>query len=206
MAAASRAYGVPVVGGHTTHIAGGSAYLAAAVLGKASRLLTSFDARPGDDLVIAVDLRGRWRREKPFWNASVDAPSERLRGDLALLPALAENGLCAAGKDISNGGIVGTLAMLLECSRVGAELWLDQLPRPVDVDLMRWLIAFPSFGYVLSIRPENTARVVAHFTARDIACAPVGRVTAEPSLVLGYGAARALFSLAAASRPPATSL
>lgn len=206
MAAASRAYGVPIVGGHTTQIKGGSAYLAAAVLGKASRLLTSFAARPGDDLVMVVDLRGAWRGDKPFWNASVAAPPERLRADLALLPALAESGLCAAGKDISNGGIVGTLAMLLECSRVGAELWLDQLPQPPGVEVTRWLSAFPSFGYLLSVRPEKIAAVIAHFATRDLTCAPVGRITAEPSLVLGYGAARAPFSLAATLLRPATSL
>jgi AIR synthase-related protein len=206
MSAASQAYGVPVVGGHTTVTKSGSAFLAAAVLGKAKRLLTSFDAKPGDDLLIAVDLRGSWRRDKPFWNASVGAPAERLRGDLALLPALAESGLCCAGKDISNGGVVGTLAMLLECSGVGAELWLDQLPQPRDVDLERWLVAFPSFGYLLSVTPENTAAVTAHFAARDLACAPVGKVTAAPSLVLGYGAARAPFPWGAASSPHATSL
>jgi hypothetical protein len=130
--AASRAYGVPVVGGHTTVHQSDAAFLAAAVLGKARKLITSFDAHPGDDLLVAVDLSGNWRGDKPFWNASVGAPAERLQADLALLPQLAENGWCGAGKDISNGGIVGTLAMLLECSRVGAELWLDQLPRPID--------------------------------------------------------------------------
>lgn len=205
MSAASRAYDVPVVGGHTTRITGGFAYLAAAVLGKAQRLITSFDAQPGDDLVMAVDLRGSWRRDKPFWNASVDAPSQRLRADLALLPALAERGLCTSGKDISNGGIVGTLAMLLECSRVGAELWLDQLPQPPNVDLGRWLVAFPSFGYLLSVRPKKTAAAIAHFASRDIACARVGRITAEPSLILRYGAAKAPFSLPGASSRPATS-
>ena len=130
MSAASKAYGVPIVGGHTTVTKGGSPFLAAAVLGRAKQLITSFDAKPGDDLIVAVDLRGAWHGEKPFWNASVGAPSERLRADLDLLPALAENGWCRAGKDISNGGIVGTLAMLLDCSSAGAELWLDQLPRP----------------------------------------------------------------------------
>ena len=58
MAAASRAYGVPIVGGHTTSTRSGAAFLAAAVLGKASRLITSFDAQPGDDLLMAIDLRG----------------------------------------------------------------------------------------------------------------------------------------------------
>jgi len=196
MSAASQAYSVPIVGGHTTITKNDSSFLAAAVLGKARKLITSFDAQPGDDLLVAVDLRGSWRGDKPFWNASVGAPSGRLREDLALLPALAENGWCRAGKDISNGGIVGTLAMLLECSCVGAELWLDQLPRPMDSAFTRWLIAFPSFGYLLSVAPENTPHAIKHFAARDIACTRVGRVTASPSLVLGYGSARAEFSVA----------
>src|SRR5580700_10633137 len=94
LGAASKAYAVPIVGGHTTVAKGSSPFLAAAVLGKANRLITSFEATAGDDLLVAVDLRGSWRGEKPFWNASVSAPGERLRSDLELLPALAENGWC----------------------------------------------------------------------------------------------------------------
>jgi AIR synthase-related protein len=192
---ASKAYDVPIVGGHTTVARGNSPFLAAAVLGKANRLMTSFEATAGDDLVVAVDLRGSWRGEKPFWNASVNAPSERLRADLNLLPKLSENGWCRAGKDISNGGIVGTLAMLLDCSSAGAELWLDQLPRPTEVDLARWLISFPSFGYLLSVSPEYSERVISHFGSREIACAVAGRITSDRSLSLCYGGARALLPL-----------
>jgi AIR synthase-related protein len=193
MSAASKAYGVPIVGGHTTVMKSGSAFLAAAVLGKTKHLITSFDAQAGDDLLVAVDLRGDWRGEKPFWNTSVSAPPERLRADLNLLPVLAENGWCRAGKDISNGGIVGTLAMLLDCSSAGAELRVDRLPRPTDVDLGRWLISFPSFGFLLSVAPRYSERVITQFTAREIACAVVGKITSSRSLILGYGAARALF-------------
>jgi len=206
MTAASQAYGVPIVGGHTTLTAGGPAFLAAAVLGRAHRLLTSFDAQPGDDLLMVVDLRGAWRRDKPFWNASVGAPPERLRADLELLPHLAERGLCHAAKDISNGGIVGTLAMLLECSGVGAELWLDHLPQPEDVNLTKWLSAFPSYGYLLSVAPEDSTEIIELFAARDLACAKVGRITAEPRLLLGYGEARVELAWSAASSPDATSL
>ena len=206
MSVASKAYGVPIVGGHTTMIKDGSDFLAAAILGKAKRLITSFDAEPGDDLMVAVDLRGEWRREKPFWNASVDAPSERLRANLNLLPRLAENGWCRAGKDISNGGIVGTLAMLLDCSSVGAELWVDQLPRPAGVDLERWLISFPSFGYLLSIPPKYSKRVIADFAAQKIACAVAGRITSTRSLLLRYGAARAPFPSLEVWGPHASSL
>jgi AIR synthase-related protein len=205
MSAASRAYGVPIVGGHTTVTDKGAAFLAAAVLGKARNLMTSFDAQPGDDLLYAVDLRGAWRSDKPFWNASVNTPPERLRADLEILPELAERGWCRAAKDISNGGIVGTLGMLLNCSSVGAELLLDRLPRPECVGLNRWFISFPSFGYFLSVSPEYSARVVGQFSKRDIACGIVGRITSERSLFLAYGGARALFPLSGASDPHAKS-
>ena len=118
---------VPIVGGHT-NLHSPFPALAAAVLGRARRLLTSFDARPGDDSIAAVDLRGQMHGRHPFWNAAADAPGERLRGDYAVLPWLAEEGLARAGKDISMGGIVGTALMLLEASGVGGTLSLDTVP------------------------------------------------------------------------------
>ena len=171
---AAALYGVPVVGGHTnTRAAAGN--LAVAVLGRAGpRLLTSFDAAPGDDLVAAIDLRGRFRDPHPYWDASTGAPGARLRGDLALLPGLAEDGLAGAAKDISMAGIVGTALMLLECSGVGGVIDLDAIPRPDHVPLARWLTAFPSFGYLVSVRPDRTAAVTARFAERGIAAARIG--------------------------------
>jgi uncharacterized protein len=193
MAAASRAYDVPIVGGHTTVTGTGSLFLAAAVLGKAKKLITSFDAQPGDDLLMVVDLRGSYRGEKPFWNASVGTPEQQLRDNLRLLPILAEQGWCRAGKDISNGGVVGTLSMLLECSKIGAELWLDRLPHPENVALERWLISFPSFGYLLSVAREYSSKTIALFEELGIACARVGRMTASASMTLFYGSAHEIF-------------
>jgi len=46
-------------------------------------------------LLVAVDLRGQWQDPYPFWNASTEAPAERLRADLDLLPRLAEAGRVA---------------------------------------------------------------------------------------------------------------
>ena len=185
MQEASRAYGVPIVGGHTTRTGSGSSlYLAAAVMGRARSLMTSFDAEPGDDLLMAIDLRGHFRRDKPFWNASTERPGEALRGDLELLPEIAEAGLCRAAKDISNGGILGTLVMLLECSQVGATLDLDAIPCPPNVELFRWLISFPSYGYLLSVKPEQQKKVVEIFQARGISCQKIGRIETDVALNL----------------------
>jgi uncharacterized protein len=195
MAAASSAYGVPIVGGHTNNRAA-RGQLAVAVLGRAQALLSSFAARPGQQLVMAVDLRGQWEGDYPFWNASTRAPGERLRGDLALLPEIAEAGLSAAAKDISMAGILGTALMLLECSQVGARIRLDAIPHPPGhgpfdsaANWLRWLNAFPSFGYLLSVDPANVAPLQARFVARGMACAVIGEVDGSREVWLEQAAA-----------------
>ena len=185
MTAAARDYGVPIVGGHTTITREpGPVFLAASIVGKANVLLTSFDARPGDELLMVVDLNARYQAGKPFWNASVDTPPERLRENIELLPRIAESRWCKAAKDISNGGIIGTLLMLLECSRVGATLDLGALPMPPGVEVEKWLISFPSFGYLLSVPRGNRDRVIDLFTRHQLCCKVVGEITAEEALDL----------------------
>ncbi len=190
LAAASTRYGVPIVGGHTNSQSD-RGQLAVSIVGRARKLLTSFNARPGDCLVMAIDLRGAYEEPHPYWNASTRAPAERLRADLDVLPLLAEDGLCDAAKDISMAGAIGTTLMLLECSRVGAVIDIDAIPRPDAVtagaSLLRWLQAFPSYGFVLSVRPDQVSAVLQRFRARDIACAVVGTVTADPQVRLVRG-------------------
>ena len=189
MVEASRRYGVPVVGGHS-NCRSDAQQLAVAIIGRAKRLLTSFDARPGDVLMMAVDLRGAWQDPYPYWNASTNAPAQRLRDDLDILPGLAEDGLCAAAKDISMAGSVGTALMLLECSRVGATIDIDAIPRPEglaladDAGLLRWLTAFPSYGFVLSVAPRHAQEVANRFLARGLACATIGQVHGGPGTEL----------------------
>jgi len=191
MAEASSKYGVPIVGGHSNSRSA-RPQLAVAILGHAKKMLTSFTARPGDLLVMAVDLRGAYQEPFPYWNASTTAPGARLRADLEVLPTLAEAGLCDAAKDISMAGAIGTALMLLECSRVGATIDVDAIPRPEGVPLLRWLTSFPSFGFVLSVRPEALGEVLTRFAARDIACNVVGQVDDSRTLVLRQGDERQL--------------
>lgn len=189
MAAASRTYGVPIVGGHS-NARSDSGQLSVSILGGAKRLLTSFDARPGDVLLATIDLRGAYREPFPHWCCALDVAPQRLRGDLEILPRLAEDGLCAAAKDISQAGLIGTTMMLLECSGVGAAISLDAIPRPPGAELQRWLLsAFPSYGFVLSVPPEHADAVIARFHARDLACAAIGRVNDSRVLRLSAGGA-----------------
>jgi AIR synthase-related protein len=198
--AASATFGVPIVGGHTTRVDGPSS-LAVAILGQSRSLIESHTAAPGQVLLAAVDLRGSFRGRGAF-NAATTLEPERLRAQFALLPELSEAGLVRAGKDISNAGVCGTLAMLLEASGRGAWLDLGSLPAPERVDPLRWLTAFPSYGFILAVDPSDAVTVCERFEALGVTCREVGEITDEPLLTLRYERERA--ALFADCRVPLT--
>lgn len=188
MMAASRAFDVPIVGGHTnTH----SPYegLSVAILGRARSLITSFAAQPGDTLLLLADFNGQPHPTYPFWDAATQKVPAALQAKLEILPTLAEQGLCNAGKDVSMGGLVGTALMLLEASGCGATLALDRIPHPPSLSLTRWLLSFPSYGFLLSVRPQDVAAIQWLCEPHALVCAPIGTVAAGTTLTLQWGTA-----------------
>ena len=183
MKAASQAYNIPIVGGHTNFHSAYNA-LSIAILGRAKRLISSFAALPGDLLVVAIDRSGEMHPKFPFWNAATKAKPAKLQSNLNVLPYLAEHNLCNAGKDISMGGIVGTLLMLIEASKCGAVLDLNSIVCPNNVSLETWLLCFPSYGFLLSVMPNHLNEVRQQFSDRNIDFAVVGEIKQGSELVL----------------------
>ena len=181
--AASYAFDVPIVGGHTNFRSAYNA-LSVAILGQAEKLISSFTAQPGDLLVVAIDFEGEMHPQFPFWNAATKAEPYRLQENFNILPYLAEHNLCNAGKDISMGGIVGTLLMLIEASKCGAILDLDSIVCPDIVDLETWLLCFPSYGFLLSVSPNNLDKVKQQFIDKNIACFVAGEIKEGSQLML----------------------
>jgi AIR synthase-related protein len=192
MSAASQAFGVPVVGGHTTRVSGAS-MLAVSVVGRAKRLIPSAGARTGHVVLAAISLQGSFRGQGGNFNAATAAPSHMLRAQLAVLPELAEAGLVTAGKDISMAGLCGTLLMMLEQSGGGAEIDLGRIPAPSGVDPLRWLTSFPSYGFLLTTTANDAPSVCARFDAVGVACAPVGRIDDSRVLSLVHEGQRRVY-------------
>jgi uncharacterized protein len=183
MRAASKAFNVPIVGGHT-HCHSPYQALSVAILGRAQHLITSFNAQPEDILLLAIDLNGKPHPKYPFWDAATMAEPVKLQANLNVLTTLATSGQCDAGKDISMGGLIGTLLMLLETSNRGAVLNLDAVPCPSSLTLEQWLVSFPSYGFLLSVRPEQVEAIQLLFHRQDLICEAIGQVTEGHTLTL----------------------
>lgn len=185
---ASGLYDVPVVGGHLTRHDGPPA-LSAFGLGRASHVLSVRNAAAGQRLMLACVTEGTMRSDFPFF-ASFDERGERLAGDVRTLAAVAGAGACVAAKDVSMAGIVGSLAMLLECHRLGVTVDLDAVPVPAGVDLADWLVAFPCFAFLLCVpagREDDCARP---FTGRGIRAAVLGTLDASGEVAVSAGGRR----------------
>src|SRR6516162_5800965 len=165
-------YQVPVVGGHLT-VTDGPPGLAAFGLGRADRPLSAQSAEPGQSLVVACCVDGRMRADFPFF-PSFDERGERLAGDVRLLAEGASAGWVAAAKDVSMAGLVGSLAMLLECNRLGSTLDLDALPLPAGVTLRQWLTCFPCFAFLLCVPAGAEGECLRAFAGRGLAAAVAG--------------------------------
>ena len=178
-------YGVPVVGGHLTGTAGPPS-LSAFGLGRADRPLSARAAAPGQSLVVAACLDGKMRADFPFF-PSFDERGDRLAGDVRLLAEGASAGWVAAAKDVSMAGLVGSLAMLLECNQLGAALDLDALPVPAGVTLRDWLLCFPCFAFLLCVPAGAEGECLRAFAGRSLAASVVGALDDTGELRLHAG-------------------
>ncbi len=152
-----------------------------AILGLAKKLLRTHLAKAGDDLVLAVDLVGRAGCYSVIsWDANSGKSPEQLLGRLEVLPQIAERGLAHAAKDISNAGILGTIAIMMENSNKGAIIDLAAIPKPDSIELSDWILCFQSFGFVLAVAPDRTQQVLDLFSKQQITAHVVGKVVAEP--------------------------
>ncbi|MHB8488847.1 MAG: AIR synthase related protein [Candidatus Dormibacteria bacterium] len=185
MAQAAAIYRVPIVGGHLT-IRDGPASLSAFGIGEANRLLSSARVAPGLVLLVVTCLDGSMRDDFAFFS-SIRQRSDRLGDDVRALAEVAEAGLCVAAKDVSMAGVLGSLAMLLECAGAGAAIDLEALPRPGGVALAQWATAFPTFSFLLCAPPDLAEACRDVFRRRGLDCERVGLLDGSGVIRLRLG-------------------
>ena len=139
-----------------------------------------FRRRPGDRLVAAIDLRGRYREPFSNWEAASDAPPGAAAGrsrdfarDRRSRPR------APRPRTSARAGSSAPPRCWPNVRASASAIDVASVPKPDGVALERWLQTFPSYGYLLAVPADNVAAVIARFAARDIAAAEIGEVTAD---------------------------
>jgi len=149
------------------------------VVGVARKVIPSSTASPGDEIVLAVDINGK--AGSKGWVCCFDTTKGKggaeIQRRISGMVTLAELGLASASRDISAPGLLGSLAMLCESSKVGAVVKLDRLPLPRGVELKSWLKMYPSFGFLITSR--SSEKCVRHLESFGYTAAVIGEVTSD---------------------------
>ena len=193
MQAACQHYGVPLVGGHTHIDPQFQPALSVSIQGEAKQLLSVMHVQPQQNILLALNLKGQFHPNTTYWKCFEGVDGDQLQAELELLPQLAEQGLAYAARDISNAGILGSLLMLLEASSCGADIQLDHIAKPQDVDLEHWLQIFPSYGFLLTADDEECEEIIELFAAQDLHCAVIGQVNASGKVTVSNQGSKAEF-------------
>ncbi len=171
-------FGVPMVGGHL-HPDTPYTSLSVAIIGTVKRgcEIRSSTARPGDSIIAAYDMNGRMGPNSPYsFDSTTMKEPEEVRMKYRIMQTLGEKHLLTAGKDISNPGVIGTLGMLVETSRVGARVDLAKIPLNENVDFIQWLKVHPATGFIVTSLPENEAEVVRLFESAGYSASVIGNI------------------------------
>jgi hypothetical protein len=170
--------GVPIVGGHTHPDTPYSA-LSVAILGSVKKdcIIYSSRAKPGDDIVLAIDLDGRVHPSSDLnWDSTSFKNPEVVRYQAESMVELGERNLLTAGKDVSNPGVIGTLGMILELSGVGAEVELSRILKPPQLGYVQWLRVYPGMGFIVTCDKNNTRSVLDTFRAHGLSAVSIGSI------------------------------
>ncbi len=187
-----RKYGIKLLKGHLHPDTSYDAVDAAAI-GVTRNILPSTNAKTGDSLIVAVDLVGKYSSKgwlKTFDSTTMKSSQDVLRR-LDSMIEIAKRRLAHAARDISGPGVIGTIAMLCESSRVGAKIDLEKVPKPNNICLEKWLMTYPGIGFVISTRQPKECL---HLLQRsELSAATVGKVTSNKEIWLSYRKRQELF-------------
>ncbi len=180
-------YDLKLLKGHT-HPDSSYDAIDAAVIGTARKVARSTTARPGDTLIIAMDLAGSFgvKGWVKCFDSTFNKPKEELKRMTGAIIELIQSGHIHASRDISAPGLLGSLAMLCEASSVGAEIDLEKIPHPERLPLSKWMTSYPAMGFIFAARSDPEG-VVDRLRAVGFASEIAGRFTEDQKIIALLG-------------------
>jgi selenophosphate synthetase-related protein len=179
-------FNVPIIGGHL-HPNDTHNVLSVAVFGivPKTEAIFSDNAQIGDDIIIALDLDGKFHEKFLYaWDTTSHKSPAEVQAICSTMQTIARQQLAHAAKDISNPGIVGTLGMLLDASQKGGVLNLAQIPHLKEPVSLQWLCMYPGFGIVCSCDPAHSRAITEIFAQKGITARVCGTVQGTHSLFI----------------------
>lgn len=189
----SKLFQVPIVRGHTNLKEFNE--LSSTVIGEIKRdeYISATNAQDKDDIILVVDFSGKvGKASKLHWDTVTFKSSEDVLNKRKSMNEIAKLKIVNSAKDISEGGLFGTLSQLIKYSEVGAEIDINKIAVPpkledLGYDLGHYVQMFLTTSYILTAPEKNTNEIIKIFDHYKMTANVIGRINNTQSLQLSDG-------------------
>lgn len=180
---ASNKFQVPIIRGHTNPH--GTCYeLSSTMIGeiKKENYISAGNAKVNDDIILAVDFDGKvGEASKFYFDTTTFKSSEVVLKKRKAMNIIAEKRLANASKDISNGGIFGTLLQLIKFSNTGADVNINRIKIPSvlknqNYDLETYIKMYLTTSFILTASDNNCESIIKVFKKYGLEANIIGKI------------------------------
>jgi len=186
---ASNKFKVPIIRGHTNP-RGTCFELSSTMIGeiKKDHYISAGNAKEHDKIILAVDFDGRvGKASKFYFDTTTFKSSEEVLSKRKAMNVIAERKLAHASKDISNGGIFGTLIQLIKYSQVGANVNINKIVIPstlkdLKYSLDMYIKMYLTTSFILTASEESCKSIISVFKEYGMDANVIGNIIKEKHL------------------------
>jgi selenophosphate synthetase-related protein len=186
----SNKFKVPIIRGHTSTKS--KCYeLSSTLIGevKKENYISACNAQIGDNIILAVDFEGKIGKASKYYYDTVTFKSSKvILQKRKSMNEIASKNLAHASKDISNGGIFGTLLQLINYSDVGANIDVEKIKIPpmlqkANYDLLEYSKMYLTTSFILSISDGNCKDAITLFKKYGLSANVIGKIIKDKHLL-----------------------
>ncbi|MHA1292331.1 MAG: AIR synthase related protein [Promethearchaeota archaeon] len=191
---ASKKFHVPIIRGHTNPH-GMCFELSSTMIGeiKKDNYISASNAKVNDNIILVVDFDGKISKASNlYWDTVTFKSSEEILKKRKSMNVIAEKHLATASKDISNGGIFGTLLQLIKYSNVGANINIENITIPptlknLNYSLEKYSKMYLTTSFILTASNENCKSLINIFKKYELKAEIIGKILKEKILRINNG-------------------
>ena len=190
---ATNRFRIPLVRGHTTtdssHLS-----LSSTVFGtcKKEHFLSALGAQENDGLAIIWDSDGEPAKANPeYWNTITNKNTTTFYQKRAFLKKCIQNHYFNSCKDISNGGILGTLYQMLYPIKKGGHIDLNLLESHLKTEthnfsMEQFLFLFLTSAFLVSFDKSKEKLIQEEVQNSMMKFYPIGSISSDKAILLKY--------------------
>ncbi|MFX0020843.1 MAG: AIR synthase related protein [Candidatus Hermodarchaeota archaeon] len=186
----SNKFQVPIIRGHT-NVRSECFELSSTMIGGINKrdYISAGGAQINDDVLLVVDFDGKiGKASKLYYDTTTFKSSEEVLTKRRAMNILAKRHLANASKDVSNGGIFGTILQMIKYSEVGANITVNDIKIPQilidsNYDLETYIKMYLTTSFIVSTPEYNSDKAIKVFKEQKMNAQVIGKIIEQKNLL-----------------------